>query len=78
MYQALGIKRRVTHGLYPQVHCRMNNLENAKNCFFFLVDHVTQHVGSQVPDQGLNPCPLQWNENYQPLDRQGSPAALLL
>ena len=24
------------------------------------------------PDQGLNPCPLRWQEDFQPLDHQGS------
>ena len=25
-----------------------------------------------LPDQGLNPCPLHWQVDAQPLDRQGS------
>ena len=25
------------------------------------------------PDQGLNPCPLHWHADAQPLDHQGSP-----
>ena len=25
-----------------------------------------------VPDQGLNPCPLHWQEDFQPLDDQES------
>ena len=26
-----------------------------------------------LPDQGLNPCPLHWQADYQPLCHQGSP-----
>ena len=26
-----------------------------------------------LPDQGLNPCPLHWHVDSQPLDHQGSP-----
>ena len=29
------------------------------------------------PDQGLNPCPLHWQADSQPLRRQGSPKVLL-
>ena len=28
--------------------------------FFFFVCHTAWHVGSQFPDQGLNPRPLKW------------------
>ena len=28
-------------------------------CIFWLC-HTIRHVGSQFPDQGSNPCPLQW------------------
>ena len=28
--------------------------------FFFFFGHAVQHVGSLFPDQGLNPCLLQW------------------
>ena len=28
--------------------------------FFFLFGCAVQHAGSQFPDQGSNPCPLQW------------------
>ena len=28
--------------------------------FFFLFGHAVWHVGSEFPDQGSNPCPLQW------------------
>ena len=31
-----------------------------------------QHVGSQFPDQGSNPCPLHWKADSLPLDHQGS------
>ena len=30
------------------------------------------------PDQGLNPCPLHWQADSQPLRHQGSPRPLLL
>ena len=30
------------------------------------------------PDQGLNPCPLHWQADSQPLRHQGSPAFLTL
>ena len=29
------------------------------------------------PDQGLNPCPLHWQVESQPLDHQGSPSSCL-
>ena len=28
--------------------------------FSFFFGHTKQHVGSQFPDQGLNPCPCKW------------------
>ena len=28
--------------------------------FFFIALATLQHVGSQLPNQGLNPCPLDW------------------
>ena len=28
--------------------------------FFFFALATLQHVGSQLPNQGLNPCPLDW------------------
>ena len=28
--------------------------------FVFFFNCTSQHVGSQFPDQGSNPCPLQW------------------
>ena len=31
-----------------------------------------------LPDQGLNPCPLHWQADSQPLRHQGSPEAVLL
>ena len=30
-----------------------------------------------LPDQGLNPCPLHWQADSQPLRHQGSPPSLL-
>ena len=30
------------------------------------------------PDQGLNPCPLHWQADYQPLCHQGSPITVIL
>ena len=30
------------------------------------------------PDQGLNPCPLHWQADSQPLRHQGSPLSVLL
>ena len=30
------------------------------------------------PDQGLNPCPLHWQADSQPLRHQGSPLSLVL
>ena len=30
------------------------------------------------PDQGLNPCPLNWQADSQPLRHQGSPHSLIL
>ena len=29
------------------------------------------------PDQGLNPCPLHWQADFQPLRHQGSPESVL-
>ena len=31
-----------------------------------------------LPDQGSNPCPLQWQADSQPLHHQGSPALTLI
>ena len=31
-----------------------------------------------VPDQGLNPCPLHWQADSQPLRHQGSPLPVFL
>ena len=31
-----------------------------------------------LPDQGLNPCPLHWQADSQPLRHQGSPALRIL
>ena len=28
--------------------------------YLFIFGRNTQHAGSQFPDQGSNPCPLQW------------------
>ena len=28
--------------------------------YLFTFDRTAQHVGSQFPNQGSNPCPLQW------------------
>ena len=33
---------------------------NLKILFFFLFDCTTWHAGSEFPNQGWNPCPLQW------------------
>ena len=30
------------------------------------------------PDQGLNPCPLHWQADFQPLRHQGSPCSFYL
>ena len=29
--------------------------------FFFFLGHIAWHMRSLFPNQGLNPCPLQWN-----------------
>ena len=34
---------------------------------------ILMHVGF-LPDQGLNPCLLQWQADSSPLSHQGSPA----
>ena len=31
-----------------------------------------------LPDQGLNPCPLHWQADSQPLHHQGSPGGFLI
>ena len=31
-----------------------------------------------LPDQGLNPCPLDWQANSQPLRHQGIPSSIFL
>ena len=31
-----------------------------------------------LPDQGLNPCPLHWQADSQPLHHQGSPDVYIL
>ena len=37
---------------------------------------TAQHVGSQFPDQGSNPHPLQWKHEILTTDHQGSPSRL--
>ena len=39
-------------------------------CFRFL---AARHVGSYLPDQGLNLHPLHWKVKSEPLDCWGSP-----
>lgn len=39
--------------------------------FFFC--HNTGHVGSSFPDQGLNPCPLQWMHRVLTTAQPGKP-----
>ena len=34
--------------------------------------------GSEFPHQGLNPCPLHWKADSQPLDHWGSPCTMIL
>ena len=38
--------------------------------FWFL---ATRHVGSKLPNQGLNPDPLHWKVKSHALDQQGGP-----
>ena len=33
---------------------------HTKFIFTLFLDHTVQHVGSQLPNQASNPCPLQW------------------
>ena len=35
-------------------------LKNLIFSFFFFLECITQHVGSQFLNQGLNPCPQNW------------------
>ena len=32
----------------------------SENLYFFILGHIEWHVEAYFPDQGLNPCPLQW------------------
>ena len=41
--------------------------------FFFFFGHNTGHVGSSFPDQGLNPCPLQWMHRVLTTAQPGKP-----
>ena len=47
----------------------------ALSFLFILFDFFSaaRYVGSQFPDQGSDPCPLQRKHRVSPLDRQGSP-----
>ena len=54
-------------------------LDLLQYCFcltFFGFFFAMRHVGSQLPGQGLNPCPLHWKVKSEPLDLQGSPNVL--
>ena len=46
--------------------------------FYVLVFLATRHVGSQLPDQGLNSDPCIGRGNPRPLDCQGSPKTFVL
>lgn len=37
-----------------------------------------RHVGSQVPNQGLDLCPLHWNAGSKPLNHRGNPSPLAI
>ena len=37
-----------------------HHLEMTMIFYFFFFGHAMQHMGSQFPDQGSNPCLLQW------------------
>ena len=39
----------------------------------FYSGHAMQHAGSQFPDQGLNPCPLQWKRKALTAGPPGKP-----
>ena len=51
---------------------------------FAVVSLVVEHglsctVACRIlPDQGLNPCPLHWQADFQPLDHWGSPVIIFL
>ena len=37
------------------------------------VSYIAGRLPTKPPDQGSNPCPLNWQADSQPLDHQGSP-----
>ena len=45
---------------------------------FFLFGHIAWHVGSQYPDQGLNPGPLQWKLTILTIETPGRLLKLLI
>ena len=38
----------------------MKQLTARRLVFVFVFGRATRHEGSQFPDQGSNPCPMQW------------------
>ena len=55
----MGERQGFYHPSNPQMTLLPINYKN--NSFFFLIlGHTAQHVGSQFPNQGSNPCSLQW------------------
>ena len=44
--------------------------------FFFF--SPAQHVGSESPDQGLNPCPLQWKSRILTMGQPGKSVQTLI
>ena len=60
---------------------RRSRLSYHKDTFFFFFGHIAQHVGSSLPNQGLNLCLLQWKWGVLtpgPLGKSQGPFLILL
>ena len=78
LYPHTGI--RLQRQLYDPCLLTCNSLPlSVPDCMTFLprdfsfFGHVARLVGSQFPDQGLNPHPRQWEHRVLTLDPQGIP-----
>ena len=53
--------------------CIYYNIASVVLCLFFFFFLALRHVGSWIPNQGLNPQYLHWKVKFYPLDCKGSP-----
>ena len=48
---------------FKSYELQVMSLKRERENFSFSFRHTERHPGSQFPDQGLNPCPLQWKRH---------------